>query len=104
MNSSPTMMLSRELLRPVGALAFASVVSCALLVTRVLLLGHGRQLYLMWNLVLAWLPLLFALVADRMQRRGQPRRWRFFAAAAAWLLFFPNAPYILTDLIHLGPK
>jgi uncharacterized membrane protein len=86
---------------PVLALAFASLIGCAVLGTRVVITGQERHLYLPWNLFLAWLPLLFALAAEGLQQRGGERRWKFFAAAFAWLLFFPNAPYILTDLTHL---
>jgi uncharacterized membrane protein len=94
----------RDLVRPVGALAFASMLGCLLLALRILLLGQFRQLYLVWNLLLAWMPLIFALSAVCLaQFRPQRRGW-FLSAAAAWLLFFPNAPYILTDLIHLGSK
>jgi len=100
----PPHIRSRDLLNPIGALVFASAAGCALLGTRILLTGHWRQLHLVWNLFLAWLPLLFALAAGWALRDGLPRRWRFSAAALAWLFFFPNAPYILTDLVHLGPK
>jgi uncharacterized membrane protein len=52
-------------------------------------------------LFLAWIPLAFALMAcDRYRQTGQ-RDWRFGVLAVAWLLFFPNAPYICTDVIHL---
>ena len=94
----------RDLARPIGALVFASVLSCILLAVRVVLIGHARQFYLVWNLFLAWRPLFFALIAVCLaQTRPQRRGW-FVCAAAAWLLFFPNAPYILTDLIHLDVK
>ena len=93
--------LRRAVVLPLAALVFASLTSCALLGARVVLLGQGRQFYLVWNLFLAWLPLIFALTAFWMEQSAQPCRWRFFAAASAWLLFFPNAPYILTDIIHL---
>src|SRR6187455_2811618 len=92
----------RDLIRPIGALAFVSALACFLIALRVLLIGHVRQLFLVWNLFLAWMPLFFALTAVCLaQTRPQRRGW-FLSAAVAWLLFFPNAPYILTDLIHLG--
>jgi uncharacterized membrane protein len=56
-------------------------------------LGFG----LLWNLFLAWIPLFFALVA----RRLKDRRYTSLFFVGFWLLFFPNAPYIITDLVHL---
>src|SRR5579883_793794 len=53
------------------------------------------------NLFLAWLPLVFALGVFYLHRRGERRSWRLGALAALWLLFFPNAPYIFTDLVHM---
>jgi uncharacterized membrane protein len=96
--------LNHPLRRPVLTLGFASICGCGLLAARVLIAGNWRHLYLPWNLLLAWMPLLFALAAGRIEQEGKSRRWRFFAAAFAWLMFFPNAPYIFTDLIHLGPR
>lgn len=50
-----------------------------------------------WNLLLAWVPLLISMVmVDAAKRRV------LSVLVLAWLLFFPNAPYIITDLIHLG--
>lgn len=102
--NSPLGISIRDLIRPFSAVTFASLLSCFLLVLRIALIGQFRQLYLVWNLFLAWMPLFFALTAVCLAHTRPQRRWWFFSAAAAWLLFFPNAPYILTDLIHLGPK
>jgi len=83
------------------ALLFASGASLALIAGRILWTGRLTYLFLVWNLFLAWLPLVFALLACDEYRRGEQRTWHFRALAITWLLFFPNAPYIFTDLIHL---
>jgi uncharacterized membrane protein len=86
---------------PMSSLAFASAAGCTLLAARIAISGHWRQLYLVWNLFLAWLPLIFALLIARFDSSDKLRGWRSVSAALAWLIFFPNAPYILTDLTHL---
>jgi uncharacterized membrane protein len=65
----------------------------ALLEARIRLFGSERYGFLISNLVLAWCPLVFAVAL---------RRSRNVLVAGAWLLFLPNAPYVLTDFIHLG--
>jgi uncharacterized membrane protein len=64
---------------------------------RTLASGSLRYLFLIWNLFLAWLPLLFALW---WRRTGKPI-WRRWLLAAAWLAFLPNSFYLITDFIHL---
>lgn len=56
-----------------------------------------RFLFLGWNLILAWVPLGLLHLLPYMPRK----RWIQGAILTAWLLFFPNAPYLMTDLIHL---
>ena len=86
---------------PVLTLLVASVVSLLVLSVRMVWLTSWHHAYLAWNLILAWLPLFFALAACRFSQGERQRKWCFRAAAFAWLIFFPNAPYIFTDLIHL---
>lgn len=54
---------------------------------------------LMWNLVLATVPLLCSGMAQWAARSRH--RWLTGPALVVWLLFLPNAPYILTDFFHL---
>ena len=91
----------RETAIPMLALSFASAVSVALVAARVVWTHELFYAGLVWNLFLAWLPLVFALLAREAFQAGPVRPWRFWGFAAAWLLFFPNAPYIFTDLTHL---
>ncbi|WP_421753877.1 DUF1361 domain-containing protein [Croceimicrobium sp.] len=59
--------------------------------------GHPAYLFILWNLFLAALPLFFAKVTIRLHEKPKIQVLGFMA----WLIFFPNAPYILTDLTHL---
>jgi uncharacterized membrane protein len=90
-----------ETAMPVIALIIASGVSTALVLARICWTGHLRYAFLLWNLFLAWLPLVLALLASEAHRQQSPGKGRFIGFAGAWLLFFPNAPYIFTDIIHL---
>lgn len=90
-----------DLRGPLLTLVCASTLGVALVAARTVLTWRGQHLYLVWNLFLAWIPLLLALRVEVLQQRGQSRDWRFWATAFAWLMFFPNAPYIFTDLTHL---
>jgi len=60
-------------------------------------------IFLVWNLVLAWIPLLAALILKEMEY-SRVANYVCPLLLLTWFLFFPNAPYILTDLFHLKPK
>jgi uncharacterized membrane protein len=51
-----------------------------------------------WNLLLAVIPAAGALVLTRWPGR---RRWGWWATLAAVAALLPNAPYVVTDLVHL---
>ncbi|MEM7104533.1 MAG: DUF1361 domain-containing protein [Bacteroidota bacterium] len=57
-------------------------------------------IFLVWNLFLAWIPFALALNLERITSWFNSRVITAFLLGS-WLLFFPNAPYIITDLIHL---
>ena len=57
-------------------------------------------LFLNWNLFLAFIPWLLSSIAI-VKPAVQKKKAVVFLLLGAWLLFFPNAPYILTDLFHL---
>ena len=57
---------------------------------------------LIWNLFLAWIPFVLAYAAHAISWK---RSWLYFiipVVAFLWLIFFPNAPYMLTDLQDLA--
>lgn len=91
--------------RPTLSLILLTLLSCVLLIAGIIKTQHLRGVYLLWNLFLAWVPLFFILVARRYQSAlNNPLRVRqtvVYSCLGFWLLFFPNSPYIITDLIHL---
>ena len=92
----------RRALAIVGLLA-ASALCVGLLELRIRETGDGFYRFLVWNLFLAWAPLVLAAAAYARSRRGVDPLTA--ALLVSWLVFFPNAPYLLTDFIHLtqGP-
>jgi uncharacterized membrane protein len=54
--------------------------------------------WMAWNLVLAFIPALMALRLFRDGRRPTPAWW---VGVGLFALFLPNAPYVVSDLIHL---
>ncbi len=57
-------------------------------------------IFLIWNLFLAWIPFFISSSLIKASRQGVPL-FLLMLMLPAWLVFFPNAPYILTDLFHL---
>jgi uncharacterized membrane protein len=91
---------SRRRLTVVGALLAASGFAVAMLGARIVYTGDTSYRNLAWNLLLAWIPFLLALVVYDRHRRGATAS-ALALPAALWLLFLPNAPYIVTDFFLL---
>lgn len=54
-------------------------------------------LFLIWNLILAYIPFCITITIKRVK----PKNISFVLFFILWLLFLPNAPYIITDIFHL---
>ena len=69
-----------------------------MITARVIYSGEYRFIFLIWNLFLAWIPFIISTSFKRIQHiKWRKQSFVFFI----WFLFFPNALYIVTDLIHL---
>jgi len=82
-------------------LAVASALCGAMAISRAIYCGSSAYLFLGWNLVLAWVPLGLSVALIGGWGKRRLGRW---ALVGAWFLFFPNGPYMVTDLIHLRPR
>ena len=99
--SSILRMLTKHAL---GSLLLSSLLACALLVLRVRLSGSPSFVFMSWNLILAWVPYGCSLAATYIAERRPSAWWRLLIPGVLWLLFFPNALYLVTDFVHLRPR
>ena len=82
----------------------ACAVCIGLVFARVAYSDSGRHLGLIWNLFLAWIPFMLAYFAHAVSWRRATLYLIIPIIAFLWLIFFPNAPYMLTDLQDLARK
>jgi uncharacterized membrane protein len=87
-----------------GLMASASLICVLLVAARIAYSDSGRYTSLVWNLFLAWIPFVLAYLAHALSWKKTLLYFVLPATAFLWLIFFPNAPYILTDLQHLAKE
>lgn len=75
----------------------------SLVLFRILLSGRSTYNFMILNLALAWIPFIFSttLVHVKHKKRQSHVRIKLLILGILWILFIPNAPYLLTDFIHL---
>lgn len=69
-----------------------------MLTLRISYANNIRYSFLLWNLFLAWVPFQLSVT---LTNAANANKWYRYFLLLSWLLFFPNALYIITDLIHL---
>lgn len=64
--------------------------------------GRSPYLFLIWNTFLAWIPVGLVIVLDMVSllKNKLSRRLLFLVFGLLWLFFYPNAAYMITDLLH----
>ncbi|MFT3979874.1 MAG: DUF1361 domain-containing protein [Ferruginibacter sp.] len=70
----------------------------SLILFRMVYTGTRHYLFLGWNLFLAWIPYIISTCLTTYRKK---EKWKQLFLLGTWLLFFPNALYIVTDLVHL---
>ncbi len=89
----------RQRLNLILILGASLALSVLLIALRVFLTSEFTFVFLLWNLFLAFIPFGLSTMLGLSARRLKARV--LLPVGLVWLLFFPNAPYILTDLFHL---
>ena len=98
---TPRWISGSKLLLVALALASMHALCVVMYAARVHDTGELNYFYIPGNLILAWFPLLFAMATHWLIGRRTPSRATLAAICGVlWLLFLPNAPYVVTDLQH----
>lgn len=85
-------------------LNLACLICILLVAARVAYSDTERHAGLIWNLFLAWIPFMLAYFAHAVSWRKTTLYLIIPMIAFLWLIFFPNAPYMLTDLQDLARR
>ena len=80
----------------------ASFGSVLLVGARVAYSDSGRYTQMIWNLFLAWIPFVLAYLTYALSWKRPLVYFVIPIFAFLWLIFFPNAPYMITDLENLN--
>lgn len=87
--------------RLITSVSFVCVVAISLLLFRIISSDSSRYIFMIWNLLLAVVPVFLAWwLFERLKTKPW---WEFkqLAITAGWLLFLPNSFYLITDFVHL---
>jgi uncharacterized membrane protein len=85
-------------------LILSTMLAGAFFTFRVFYSGTNNYSNLVWNLFLAWLPYIISVIASIIYR-SNPAHWGIILILVFfWLVFFPNAPYMVTDFYHLESR
>jgi uncharacterized membrane protein len=71
-------------------------------ILRLLIFKSDSFVWLLWNLFLALIPFIVSSLLLFQKSNGKLTDLFFIFGLFIWLLFLPNAPYIITDLIHIN--
>ena len=96
--------MNSQLKRNIHLLILLAVIHLIYVLSGLFLRDQGLSLnlrWLYWNLILAVFPLIISAVIYLWVRWR--KKWDILSLAAGlvWLVFLPNACYMVTDLIHL---
>ncbi len=70
-------------------------------ILRIIIFGSTSLVYILWNIFLALIPFLISAFLLEYIKKIKIPRVILIISVVLWLLLLPNAPYLVTDLIHL---
>ena len=85
-------------------LVLSTLLATSFFIWRFFYSGSTNYINLMWNLFLAWVPYVLSLLAAGIRQVGKGTWPVLLILGVGWLVFFPNAPYLVTDFYHLDTR
>jgi uncharacterized membrane protein len=83
-------------------LLFLSLIGYLMVLLREIITHQQAFGFLIWNLFLAWIPVILSVLISMIfsLKKRLLKYSLLVPIACLWLLFYPNAPYMITDFIH----
>lgn len=104
-NSTNNKLHNNRLTRVFNSVTISLLMATLLVVCLCLIrFGYTQKItffFLLWNLFLAWIPYFCAIFWKNFRHKSGRNLWMQNLPLVFCILFLPNAPYIITDLIHL---
>lgn len=97
--------IKKELLSIFIICLFTSFIAVAMAVFRMYNSQSIRYTIYVWNLFLAWIPLVFSISIHMKYyniNSNEKSPLIIYLLMFVWIMFYPNAPYIVTDFIHIN--
>jgi uncharacterized membrane protein len=104
MNSLNKLISYKMVIKLIDIYLFLSFSGCVMVVFRRVVFGSTGYRFLVWNLFLAWIPFVFSIIINYVYtfyKNSVSRAVYLLGLGCLWVAFYPNAPYIITDFIHL---
>lgn len=79
-----------------------TILAVVLNILRVIIWGKMSFVYILWNIFLAFIPFIISSLLLSFSKEEKLNKIIFIIGIILWIIFIPNAPYIITDFIHLG--
>lgn len=78
------------------------ILAVVLNLLRIILFNNTSFIYILWNILLAFIPFFISSILIFKTDKNNIIKPFFIISFILWLIFLPNAPYVITDFIHLG--
>ncbi len=85
-----------------GIFIYLSLLALAFFLFDVIYYRSSQYYYLLWNLFLAWIPLLLSFYLKKILAKKAWSSYEAMFVSLLWVLFIPNSFYMLSDYIHLN--